>query len=212
MHDARREVRHGDCGGRNHGIRRIAHDAGQRGAIHLCPEGHSVEHEQGNRESAEGFHGLSRYGIAPTMPRRRCNNDVAAVPVATSSSWRSTKKCVNRALLTLEDHFFARIKPRMEQALAEGRRDAWPLVVLPLDFKTNEAAHMRRMARSRASSKMRLAGRCSAPASSRSAPRPVSCASHACSWRTSDAVAILAGCRRAACLSAGDAGARTRSS
>ena len=41
---------------------------------------------------------------------------------------------------TLEAYFFAKIRPRMERALRENRRDAWPLLVLNLDFKTNERA------------------------------------------------------------------------
>ena len=42
---------------------------------------------------------------------------------------------------TLEAHFFDRVRPLMERALAENRRDTWPLMVLHLDFKTNEPAH-----------------------------------------------------------------------
>jgi hypothetical protein len=42
---------------------------------------------------------------------------------------------------TLEAHFFDRIRPTMERALAENRRDTWPILVLHLDFKTNEPAH-----------------------------------------------------------------------
>lgn len=42
---------------------------------------------------------------------------------------------------TLEAHFFDRVRPLMERALAENRRDTWPLLVLHLDFKTNEPAH-----------------------------------------------------------------------
>jgi len=42
---------------------------------------------------------------------------------------------------TLEEHFFARLKPLMARALAENRQDQWPLVVLHLDFKTNEREH-----------------------------------------------------------------------
>ena len=42
---------------------------------------------------------------------------------------------------TLERHFFDRVRPLMEQALKEKRRDSWPLMVLHLDFKTNEPAH-----------------------------------------------------------------------
>jgi hypothetical protein len=44
---------------------------------------------------------------------------------------------------TLEQHFFERMRPLLEQALNENRRDAWPLFVLHLDFKTNEPEHHR---------------------------------------------------------------------
>ncbi len=44
---------------------------------------------------------------------------------------------------TLSDHFFDRVRPLMERALAEGQRGRWPVVVLHLDFKTNERAHHR---------------------------------------------------------------------
>jgi hypothetical protein len=42
---------------------------------------------------------------------------------------------------TLEEHFFEKVKPLMERALAEKQRDRWPAVVLHLDFKTNEREH-----------------------------------------------------------------------
>jgi hypothetical protein len=42
---------------------------------------------------------------------------------------------------TLETYFFDRVRPLMERALNEKRRDTWPLMVLHLDFKTNEPAH-----------------------------------------------------------------------
>ncbi|MDX2150702.1 MAG: hypothetical protein SFV54_08200 [Bryobacteraceae bacterium] len=41
----------------------------------------------------------------------------------------------------LKTHFFERIRPLVEKALAEPRRDQWPLIVLNLDFKTNEPEH-----------------------------------------------------------------------
>ena len=41
----------------------------------------------------------------------------------------------------LESHFFARVRPIVERAIAENRRDTWPVLVLHLDFKTNEPAH-----------------------------------------------------------------------
>ncbi len=42
---------------------------------------------------------------------------------------------------TLEAHFFDRVRPLIEGALAENRRETWPVLVLHLDFKTNEPAH-----------------------------------------------------------------------
>ena len=39
---------------------------------------------------------------------------------------------------TLEAYFFDRIRPLMERALRDNRRSTWPLVVLNLDFKSNE--------------------------------------------------------------------------
>jgi hypothetical protein len=40
---------------------------------------------------------------------------------------------------TLDAYFFAKIRPIMEGALAERSRDTWPLIVLNLDFKQNDA-------------------------------------------------------------------------
>jgi len=42
---------------------------------------------------------------------------------------------------TLEAYFFEKIRPVMERALRENKRDTWPLIVLNLDFKSNERAH-----------------------------------------------------------------------
>jgi hypothetical protein len=42
---------------------------------------------------------------------------------------------------SIERHFFERIRPLVEQALKEDRRQDWPLIVLNLDFKTNEPEH-----------------------------------------------------------------------
>jgi hypothetical protein len=42
---------------------------------------------------------------------------------------------------SLETHFFERIRPLVEQALREDRRDTWPLIVLNLDLKSNEPEH-----------------------------------------------------------------------
>jgi hypothetical protein len=42
---------------------------------------------------------------------------------------------------TLEEHFFARVGPLLDRALAQRRAADWPVVVLHLDFKTNEPGH-----------------------------------------------------------------------
>ena len=44
---------------------------------------------------------------------------------------------------TLEQHFFDRMRPLLDQALKENRRETWPLYILHLDFKTNEPEHHR---------------------------------------------------------------------
>jgi hypothetical protein len=43
----------------------------------------------------------------------------------------------------LETYFFERLTPLMREALRSPRPETWPLVVLHLDFKTNEPAHHR---------------------------------------------------------------------
>jgi len=43
----------------------------------------------------------------------------------------------------MREYFFERIRPFMERALREGDRSKWPLIVLNLDFKTDEQAHHR---------------------------------------------------------------------
>lgn len=46
---------------------------------------------------------------------------------------------------SFEAYFFGSIAPVIEQALRENRRDQWPVIVLNLDFKTNEPAHHARV-------------------------------------------------------------------
>jgi hypothetical protein len=41
----------------------------------------------------------------------------------------------------LREHFFERVRPLVTRALARGDRREWPLVILNLDFKTNEPEH-----------------------------------------------------------------------
>jgi hypothetical protein len=42
---------------------------------------------------------------------------------------------------SLETHFFETIRPTVERALRENRRETWPLIVLNLDLKSNEPEH-----------------------------------------------------------------------
>lgn len=44
---------------------------------------------------------------------------------------------------TLEDYFFKRVQPILDRAIASKAVQQWPLLVLHLDFKTNEPAHHR---------------------------------------------------------------------
>lgn len=44
---------------------------------------------------------------------------------------------------TLRDYFFEHIRPRVQKALRENRRDQWPLIVLHFDFKDNRPELLR---------------------------------------------------------------------
>ena len=79
----------------------------------------------------------------------------AGLPVAIEQDlvwFRDPRSGVSRSILShgepftgtepsLATHFFERIRPVIEQALRDGRRETWPLVVLNLDLKTNEPEH-----------------------------------------------------------------------
>jgi hypothetical protein len=43
---------------------------------------------------------------------------------------------------SLDEYFFQRIGPLIEQALRENRRETWPVITLNLDFKTTEMEHL----------------------------------------------------------------------
>jgi hypothetical protein len=42
---------------------------------------------------------------------------------------------------SLASYFFERVRPLVEQALRDGKRETWPVIVLNLDLKTNEPEH-----------------------------------------------------------------------
>lgn len=43
---------------------------------------------------------------------------------------------------TMEQYFFARVRPNVEKALKEGNHGDWPLITLNLDFKDNKPEHL----------------------------------------------------------------------
>lgn len=43
---------------------------------------------------------------------------------------------------TMEQYFFARVRPIVEKALRDGNRGEWPLITLNLDFKDNKPEHL----------------------------------------------------------------------
>src|SRR5437868_6688011 len=43
---------------------------------------------------------------------------------------------------TMEQYFFERVRPIVEQALRRGNHGDWPLITLNLDFKTEEPEHL----------------------------------------------------------------------
>jgi hypothetical protein len=78
------------------------------------------------------------------LARLAIEQDVAWGPAGGGRPGRSVVSHtaeVTGAEPTLEEHFFARIRPLMERALAEQRTEQWPVVILHLDFKTNEPEH-----------------------------------------------------------------------
>ena len=82
--------------------------------------------------------------LATGLPRVAIEQDLAWAPPAGGRPGRSVVSHdtdLTGAEPTLDEHFFARVRPLMERALAENRRDQWPLLILHLDFKSNEPAH-----------------------------------------------------------------------
>jgi glycerophosphoryl diester phosphodiesterase len=82
--------------------------------------------------------------LATGLPRVAIEQDLAWAPPVGGRPGRSVVSHDTELAgtePTLDQHFFARVRPLMERALAENRRDQWPLLILHLDFKSNERAH-----------------------------------------------------------------------
>lgn len=94
-------------------------------------------------EDGRWFDRIDR-ALGTGLARVAIEQDVAWVPPADGRPGRSVVSHdteLSGAEPALEEHFFARIRPLMERALAEDRRASWPLIVLHLDFKSNEPEH-----------------------------------------------------------------------
>jgi hypothetical protein len=84
--------------------------------------------------------------LAAGAPHLAVEQDLVWVPASGSIPGRSVVTHEAPATghePTLEQHFFDRVRPLMDQALREDRRERWPVLVLHLDFKTNEPEHHR---------------------------------------------------------------------
>jgi len=82
--------------------------------------------------------------LSTGLARLAIEQDIAWIPSAGGRPGRSVVSHdtdLNGRELTLEQHFFARVRPLMERALAEQKQDQWPLLILHLDFKSNEPEH-----------------------------------------------------------------------
>jgi len=70
--------------------------------------------------------------------------DLVWIPASSTAPGRSVVSHgppVSGSEPTLEEYFFKRIAPLVEQTLTENRRDLWPVITLNLDFKTDESEH-----------------------------------------------------------------------
>lgn len=80
---------------------------------------------------------------------RALNTAARPIVIEQDLVWREGEAVVAHELAsaaaapTLEQHFFARVAPILDRALSERRIAEWPVVVLHLDFKTNEPGHHR---------------------------------------------------------------------
>ena len=84
--------------------------------------------------------------LGTRLPRLAIEQDVAWAPASGGRPGRSVVSHDAEIVgtePTLEEHFFARVRPLMERALVEQRTDQWPILILHLDFKTNEPEHHR---------------------------------------------------------------------
>jgi len=80
------------------------------------------------------------------LPWVAIEQDLVWVPDAAGAGGRivvAHDKPVHGGEPTLDTHFFERVRPILDRMLAEGHRERWPLMVLSLDFKTNEPEHHR---------------------------------------------------------------------
>jgi hypothetical protein len=107
--------------------------------------GHSLVHaHNAYPESGKWRDRISRALATDQIPVV-IEQDIAFAPrnEAHSQSVVSHEPSVSGSEPSLEEYFFDRVRPIMERALAANQKDRWPVLVLHLDFKTNEREHHR---------------------------------------------------------------------
>jgi hypothetical protein len=117
---------------------------GQQGAMPLLPPGRSLLHAH-NCYPERGQFGdridrALRTGVSPIVIEQDlalAMRDGRPVPVL------SHEATLSGGEPTLEEYFFKRVQPMLDRALQSKAPQQWPLIVLHLDFKTNEPAHHR---------------------------------------------------------------------
>src|ERR1700761_7618187 len=62
----------------------------------------------------------------------------------TSKSWSIVThgEPLSPASPTMEHYFFDKVKPIVEQALKDNKKETWPIITLNLDFKDNKPEHL----------------------------------------------------------------------
>lgn len=128
------------------GLLLIARTEAQRQDGPLVPGGRVHLHAHNAYPDQGRWRDRIERALAAGVPHLAIEQDVAWAPPQPGRPGRSvvTHDVPARGDESdLEQHFFARVEPIMLKALAEQKVGTWPVLVLHLDFKTNEPEHHR---------------------------------------------------------------------
>lgn len=101
----------------------------------------------GSRVRLHAHNCYPQKGLWTDRIERALNTGARPIVIEQDLVWRDGEPVVAHELAaaasapTLEQHFFARVGPMLDRALSARQTADWPIVVLHLDFKTNEAEH-----------------------------------------------------------------------